>query len=371
VLRTGYIISKKQDLVWFIGLPFLAIIAALASQFWLSAVVAASLGLWITPPHHFVTWLRTYALPDEWRYYRSRLIVGPLVIATTTLLGLKFAPITLLLLVALWDHQHSLMQQFGFARIYDFKAKTGVSSTAKFDLMLHWVLYVNLLLTSPLFTTFWVRELYHYQIPVSVEFVRSVQFISWALTAAYISIYLGHIWWTLRNGIPVNPLKYAFIGSSFFLWYFVSWHTNSILIQEIAHKIMHGIQYIVIVKLYLRQRFLKELRETEPGAQRFSSRWLNFIVQPRHIVVFLGLCGLYALFFQLLSRQPLEVFGFGVIRLTETYSQPIPAHGMQIMTDESAYHTYAALLIYGVQLLHYYVDSFIWKVSDKKVQGAL
>ena len=55
-------------------------------------------------------------------------------------------------LAILWDKQHVLMQQHGFARIYDFKAQAGAPSTSRFDLLLNWTLFLNLFLTSPLFT---------------------------------------------------------------------------------------------------------------------------------------------------------------------------------------------------------------------------
>ena len=50
MLQTGYILGRKADLIWFLGLPYLALAAALACQQWLSAVAIASVTLWITIP---------------------------------------------------------------------------------------------------------------------------------------------------------------------------------------------------------------------------------------------------------------------------------------------------------------------------------
>jgi len=371
MFRAGYIIDRRQDAFWFIGLPFLAIVAALASQRWLSVVALASCGLWITLPHHFAGWLRTYAIPDELRYYRGRLIAGPLVIAAGTLLGLWIAPITLLLLVTMWDHQHSLMQQHGFSRIYDFKAKTGAPSTPRFDLTLMWVLYVNLFLTSPFFTEFWVRELYRYQLSISADAVRMVHTLSWGITLAYLVVYAGHLVWCVVNGHRLNHWKYGFIASSFFLWYYVSWQVDSLLVYGIAHKIMHGVQYIVFVVFYLRHKFNQEEQAPKSDSSSRSPHWLQVLLQPRHVLAFVALSALYALFFQLIARQPLSEFGFGLNNFSEVYGTPIPEHGMQTMSEEASYHMYAGTIIYTTQLLHYYIDSFIWKVRDKKVQSAL
>ena len=89
-----------------------------------------------------------------------------------TVLGLQFAPISLLLLVTAWDHQHSIMQQHGLARIYDFKAGAGLKHTRRYDLALHCVLYAYMFLNAPMFRFLWIRELHRMRVPLSVAFVE-------------------------------------------------------------------------------------------------------------------------------------------------------------------------------------------------------
>ena len=48
-------------------------------------------------------------MPEEWSRFKERLIIGPIVIVALTAAGLTWAPITLLLMVTAWDHQHSIM----------------------------------------------------------------------------------------------------------------------------------------------------------------------------------------------------------------------------------------------------------------------
>ena len=160
----------------------------------------------------------------------------------------------LLLLVTAWDHQHSIMQQHGFSRVYDFKAGTGTPTTGRFDLTLHWVLYSFMFVNAPMFRNLWIRELYKMQVPISAAFVDGVLLVSWIVLATYVPFYLLHLWKTVRSGRAVNPIKYAFIGASYFLWYFTAWHTNSILLFAIAHRIMHGVQYIVMVHFFLKRK---------------------------------------------------------------------------------------------------------------------
>ena len=174
MFKTGYILSQKHDLVWFLGLPFFAVALALGFQAWLPYVAVASINLWITIPHHYAGWVRSYGMPDVWDRFKDRLIIGPIVIVGFTVMGLQFAPITLLLLVTAWDHQHSIMQQHGLARIYDFKAGAGLKHTRRYDLLLHCVLYAFMFLNAPMFKFLWIRELHRMRVPLSVPVVDAL-----------------------------------------------------------------------------------------------------------------------------------------------------------------------------------------------------
>ena len=108
--RTGYILSRRADLFWFLALPFIAVSIALGAQAWLSFAAVASVNLWITVPHHYATWVRSYGMPEEWERFKPRLIFGSIAIIALAAAGLVWAPITLTLVVLAWDHQHSIMQ---------------------------------------------------------------------------------------------------------------------------------------------------------------------------------------------------------------------------------------------------------------------
>jgi hypothetical protein len=361
MFRTGYILGGRADLFWFLGLPFIGIALALVSQQWLPAVALASANLWITVPHHFATWMRTYGLSDDFARFRDQLIVGPILLLLMALAGLAWAPLTVAMVVILWDHQHSIMQQHGFARIYDFKAGTGAPSTRQFDLGLNCMLYINLLLTAPLFATLWIRWIYRWGFQVSPATVHAVQTASWVVTAVFLVIYTAHVSWCVWHGHPVNPIKYLFIGASFFLWYFTAWQSASWLVHGIAHRVMHGLQYIVIVYWYAR-------RKLERTAQ--PDHWWARVFRPGHVAAFAGLCILYAGAFQLITRQPLDAFGLGIVNFVDG-SQGIPEHGLGGIDYRGGYDLFATALISTAGLTHYYFDSFIWKVRDRQTQEGL
>ena len=355
MFRSGYILGARADRIWFLGLPFVAVGFAMVAGHWLPFAVLAALHIWVTIPHHYATWLRTYGDRVGRERFRGRLILGPLLILSFVALGTIFAPLMLFVVIRIWDVQHGLMQQHGFGRIYDFKAKTGAPSTRQFDLGLHAVLYVNMILASPLFTqTFWVPGLYSLGFAISPGQIEAFQQTCWSITAAYVVVYAGHVYWSVINGYALNPVKYLFIGASYFLWYFTAWQTNSVLIWGIAHKLMHGLQYIVMVNGYLQRQ-----AATSDAAPTFATT----LFQPSHLYWLLGSALAYAAAYQLLVSGSLSEFGFGFIphgpESTALGEMPLLVQ-LRVMVAAEAF-----------QLVHFYFDSFVWKVSDKRVQSAL
>ncbi|HCL28791.1 MAG TPA: hypothetical protein DIC52_10180 [Candidatus Latescibacteria bacterium] len=342
--RVGYIISPRQDAFWFLTLPFVAILFALGAQRYLPGGALAAIALWVTVPHHFVTWLRVYGSADEFSRFRERFIIGPILMLAGVYLLIQHAPLSLVLLVTLWDHQHSLMQQYGFSRVYDFKAKAGSSLTGRFDLALNWILFVNMLVVSPLFSVIWVRMLHEWHLGVETTVVLLVQQLSWAIAGTGLIVYLMHTAWCMRRGYALNPMKYLFLFASYFLWYYTSFTTTYLLVYAIAHRIMHGTQYIVMVYSYLRN---KEARGTS------DSTLHAWVARRGNLRAFLLLCIAYAMLFHALTEGHIRDFGFGVI-------------GFNTNFDLFAYS-----LLSSFALLHYYYDAFIWKVRRPEVQRGL
>jgi hypothetical protein len=360
MFKTGYILSPRTDLIWFLGLPFFAVALALGFQAWLPYVAVASINLWITIPHHYAGWVRSYGMPDVWERFKDRLVVGPIAIVAFTIAGLQFAPITLLLLVTAWDHQHSVMQQHGLARIYDFKAGAGLKHTRRYDLGLHCVLYAFMFLNAPMFRFLWIRELHRMRIPVTVDAVELLLSASQVVLVGYLIVYAWHLFRTVQAGATINPVKYAFIAASYFLWYYVSWNTNSILMYAVAHRLMHGVQYIVMVYSYMQ-------RTAERGVAR-AGFWSR-MVAPGGLKWFLLGGVVYAVLFQLVINRPLDEFGFGVVNFAPYPA--LPEFGIPALDYSSGYALFSQMMIYTYGLMHYYLDSFIWKVTDKQTQRGL
>jgi hypothetical protein len=352
-IATGYVRSPTADWFWFILLQPLAVIFALITESWLTFVALASVNLWITVPHHFGTWCRTFGLVEDWSRFRARIIIGPLLIIGLIVLGLQYAPLTTFLVVLLWDHQHSVMQQHGIARIYDFKAKSGGPSSGRIDLWLNIVLYLNLLLTVPLWSEIWIKQLYLWNLPVEAPLVRVIQLASTTITVLFLIFYMVHLLQGIRQGNKLNPMKYAFLLSSYGLWYFAGWHTNSLLVYGVAHKLMHGLQYLVVVYWFL------DRKQHSNGVKPWMLPKLN-----GWYFAFVGL--LYSMIIQLLLLRPFGEYGFGVITL---FDPPAP-QAIQVSPGR-LYEIYATTVVSSTAVIHYYFDSFIWKIRDEKTQTGL
>ena len=126
-------------------------------------------------------------------------VLVPLV-TVFVLAGSAFIPVSLALVLLLWDHQHSLMQQHRFARIFDFNAGTGTPGQRRLDLWLGLALYGNLLVTAPLWSELWIAELFRWDLGPSAGMVRAVQTASWSATAAFLAFY------ALLTGAGTLPL---------------------------------------------------------------------------------------------------------------------------------------------------------------------
>lgn len=359
--RIGYILHPWADFVWFLSMPFWAFGVALAAQSWLPGAALVSFSLLITVPHHFATWLRSYGFADERTRWMSQLFIGPIIIFVASFFGLLWSPMTVALIVFLWDHQHSLMQQHGFARIYDFKAGAGAPSTPRFDLILSWFLYVNLVLTMPLWVEGWIVEMTRWRIPHSVAGIRAVQTISITATGVFIVIYIGHVIWSVTRGYKINPLKYFFLIASYFLWYYTSWISQSILFYSIAHRLMHGVQYEVIVHSYIRRKVDRE---------KLTSGFMSRFARPGNIALFILLGLVYAVFYNFITGQGVEEFGFGFVDFANKFDS-LGELGFSSLSMRERFEIFSLTILTAVPLCHYFVDSFVWKVRDKNVQKGL
>ncbi|GIS63250.1 MAG: hypothetical protein CM1200mP2_54750 [Planctomycetaceae bacterium] len=120
---------------------------------------------------------------------------------------------------------------------------------------------------------------------------------------------------------------------------------------------------MVIVRIYLAKKAREAVmgRGAGPEPGRTGGLWR-----------FVGISLLYAVVFQVVvgQPQPLETFGFGVFEFNSVY-KAIPELGVGRFTSREMYALFATAMVDAVAMVHYYFDSFIWKVSDQRVREGL
>jgi hypothetical protein len=119
----------------------------------------------------------------------------------------------------------------------------------------------------------------------------------------------------------------------------------------VAHRIMHGVQYILMVYWYV------DNKEERTGQ---TLRLLHHLSLPR----FLFLGAVYTVVFHLATGSNLSVFSFGLV-------SALQADDVLHFSVEKATGFYAATAVSAAAACHYYLDSYIWKVSDPKTQEGL
>src|SRR5262249_57132939 len=121
------------DMAFILGTPLLilAVFALAGKGEWTNPLLTFALVLAMA--HYFPGILRAYGDRALFRRFRVRLILAPLFLFTVTA---AFAYLNLhivLLLALLWGQWHWMMQVYGFARIYDAKARPDARTPAWLD----------------------------------------------------------------------------------------------------------------------------------------------------------------------------------------------------------------------------------------------
>ena len=118
-----WIISAREDLIWFIGSvasSYLLLVLYVTGVLPLIPMVAGW-AILIDAPHVFGTFSRTYFDKSEWKT-RKRLMLGSLLFfvigPTLVLLGAGF---TFFFVAALWAYYHLVKQHYGFMVLYKKK----------------------------------------------------------------------------------------------------------------------------------------------------------------------------------------------------------------------------------------------------------
>jgi hypothetical protein len=341
-LSMRWIIGAKDDLLWFIGSVatsyalLVLYVAGLAPLIWMAAAWA----ILIDAPHVFGTFSRTYFDREEWKI-RKRLLFGSLLFfAVGPVMVLSGAGFLFFFIAALWAYYHLVKQHYGFMVLYKKKNE----DLDKIDNILDRA-FLMLAFTFP----------FVYFIEHDPEAMRRVPLalhsgVGTLARILLVATIIATVIWLFRQiqraalRQPLDVPKYLLLAASIPMHWIV-------LLTPMPHKpiaivailtIYHNFQYHRLIWFH-NQKYRKE----ENAKERFGPA-------------------------ALISKRFLYYIGFGVI-FGILYQGPRQFLSANYGDKQSVF--VAQLIgsfLWGYALIHYYLDSKIWRVRrDPSVGKAL
>jgi hypothetical protein len=324
--RSNWIISRKDDLIWFIGSAAISYIAYGLMEAGLPITLIYLIWLiGIDGPHVMATVTRTYFDKQE----RKRLgwylwIIVPLCFAGPLMVWLGKASLFYLFAVC-WQHYHIAKQHFGFIMLWKAKNKERDPLDLKLD---RWFLLTSTILPLALFV-----------IKTRLADFRTVQMAGDGAIAMYIAftgVYLIHQVKKYRAGLPMNSPKLLLLAVLVPLQWLIFTHAatlgpDGILRAGITLGLFHSFQYHRLLWFHNRNRYTVPEGREKFGLAAFLARDFGLYI---FTAIALNL---------LLSILP------------------------QTMNPGVAWISAA---IWGIPFTHYIIDSKIWRVRGNKELAA-
>ena len=336
-----WIISGRDDLVWFIG-------SVLASYFLLFIYVTglvplvpmiAAWAILIDAPHVFGTFSRTYFDRTE-RRARKRLLWGSLAFFIIgPVMVLAGAGLVFFFMAALWAYYHLVKQHYGFMVLYKKKN----DDLALVDNALDRT-FLLLAFTYP-FVAFVAEDKEAMaRVPAFLY-----TFIGTAAKVLLVATLLLALAWLARqvqralSGLPLNVPKYLLLAAAIPMHWVV-------LLTPMQHKplaivailtIYHNLQYHRLIWFHNKKYAQGDDRRERYGAAELISRRLLY---------YLGFGLLFGLWYQGPRQYTL-------------------AHIIASNQKETFWMQLTASFFWGYAFIHYYLDSKIWRVRRDPAVG--
>tara|TARA_Y100001933_G_scaffold146667_1_gene145201 strand:+ start:136 stop:1923 length:1788 start_codon:yes stop_codon:yes gene_type:complete len=324
-----WLLGRGPDLLLVIATPAL-VIPAMFGCLGLGLSTAAQLNEWVmtfgAQGHHLPGMVRAYGDRQLFHRFRFRFIAAPALLAAACMTCAVYEFQSLIFMAFLWGIWHAALQSHGFARIYDAKWGCTDARTARLDLLLVLVGFSLVVLLSPGRLQFILQMMAQagFSLP-SVQMLSDVKAMGIALGVIVGFLWLSNAVHSYAQGRGPSPAKVLLLVSSIGTWAWANIAVSNILLALPLFEVFHDIQYLTIVWLFNRQR-------AKGGAS-------------------LGP----------LSRR---LFAGGALGLG-LYVLLCLAYGALPPIGDSGSTTYGLTsgLLAASQLLHFYYDGFIWKLS--------
>lgn len=343
-----WIISGRDDLIWFIGsvVSSYALLVLYLTGILPLIPMAALWAIFIDAPHVFGTFSRTYFDRTE-RQTRGRLLWGSLLFfAVGPLMVLLGAGFVFFFIAALWAYYHLVKQHYGFMVLYKKKN----NDLARIDNAL------DRLLLLFAFNYPFVAFIAHdpeamARVPVTLR--GGVNGLATLLLIGAIAL---AVVWLARQiqravvGEPLNVPKYLLLAAAIPMHWIV-------LLTPMPHKpiaivailtIYHNLQYHRLI--WFHNQKYKSPNVAETSRSRYGAAELI----SRRLVFYVG----FGILFGLLYQGPRQFLGYMSFK-----------NGAAGVTDISFATQLGISFLWGYAFIHYYLDSKIWRVRRDPVLG--
>ena len=343
-----WIISGRDDLVWFIGsvATSYALLAVYVTGLLPLIPMAALWAIFIDAPHVFGTFSRTYFDRTE-RQSRGRLLWGSLLFfAVGPFMVLIGAGFVFFFVAALWAYYHLVKQHYGFMVLYKKKN----NDLARIDNALD-RLFLLFAFNYP-FVAFIAQD------PEAMARVPAA--LRGGVNGAALLLLIGTIAlavvWLARQiqravvGEPLNVPKYLLLAAAIPMHWIV-------LLTPMPHKpiaivailtIYHNFQYHRLIWFHNKKYTASSEGRAKYGAAELISRRLLFYIG-------------FGILFGLIYQGPRQFLGYLAVK-----------NGAAAITDISLATQLGISFLWGYAFIHYYLDSKIWRVRrDPNVGKAL
>lgn len=339
VISLRWIISGREDLVWFIGsvVSSYALFAFYVGGLLPLIPMVAAWAILIDAPHVFATYSRTYFDRTE-RQARRRLLWGSLVFfAVGPAMVLAGLGLVFFFLAALWAYYHLVKQHYGFMVLYK-KKNNDLARTDNF-LDRAFLLFA---FTYP-FVAFVARDPDAMKrVPAALQ--SGINVLEIALLSATIVLGVG---WLARQiqralkGQPLNVPKYLLLAAAIPMHWVVlltPMPNKTIAIVAIL-TIYHNLQYHRLIWFHN-----KKYTTAADGKERYGAAELI----SRRLLYYIAFGILFGLWYQL----PRQFVG----RSADPTTLSLPA---QLF----------AAFFWGYAFIHYHLDAKIWRVRRDPAVG--
>ncbi len=369
-LSVRWIISARDDLIWFIG----SVVSSYALLLlYVKGVVPLIplMAVWailIDAPHVFGTFSRTYFDRTE-RAHRSRLLWGSLLFfAVGPLMVLAGAGLVFFFVAALWAYYHLVKQHYGFMVLY--KKKNG--DLAPIDNALDRLLL--LFAFNYPFVAFIARDPEAIsRVPVALRpGVNGLATLLLGATIILATVWVGRQVQRAFVGESLNVPKYLLLAAAIPMHWIV-------LLTPMPHKpiaivailtIYHNLQYHRLIWFHNKKYSAGHKRVSVAGnrpvplvadgsSQNADSRqkYGAAAVISRRLVYYIA----FGIIFGVIYQGPRQILGYLSLKNASAGT-----------AEQSLAIQLGISFLWGYALIHYYLDSKIWRVRrDPSVGKAL